>query len=337
MKTVFLFLTCLIIGQAGAQDQKGSNPADPFAPPAPEALSAPSPRSVSKSKRVEAKIPAGTPQATAEAGVIAGGSGRITISKNRTADNEASLPRSAKTGRTLVIQTSSPDPEAAADAEEDLSVMALILRKATGAHAEERRLALGIEVFGSSSGARNIYLQDYGALFLLGVPFPLLAPGEKTEEVEIKGSTSSDWQEAREEYLNDGLALEQKLMRAWQSSSRNRIEEYDADQVEALKVSLLEALKNASHIRALRDNDYVTVVIQGGETVRNDKTTAGRNSKGSRHAETVMTMRAKKTDIDAFAGGKLNAQNFRPRVNIQTYFRRGESSVATSLFLSPSQ
>ncbi len=274
----------------------------------------------------------------------------------RSVDFDSFLPRSTKTGRTLVVQSVDTDPATIANAEEDLSVMALILRKATGSGtSEDKRVAMGIEldstVFGSSSGARNIYVEGYGALFLLGVRFPLIAPQEKSDEPQAKDERSNDWQEAREEYLATGRGeSDDEFHRAWNSfggrgSNEKGGEDYDANKVEALKVALLESLKNASHIRALKPTEYVNVVIQGGEARVSEKivnTKGGQlnvtvrskasNRSDSRRGETVMTVRVAKSDVDAFAKGSLDFSGFRNRATIQTYLRRGDASVPTAVF-----
>ena len=127
----------------------------------------------------------------------------------------------------------------------------------------------------------------------------------------------------------------------WVGGGKPVAEEYDADRVEDLKSSMLEALKNASHIRALKANDHVTVVIQVAESVRPDKggnrADASRKSSrsDSRRGETVMTMRVMKSDVDAFAKGDLDLAGFRKKAAMQTYFRRGDASVGTSIFFTP--
>ena len=265
------------------------------------------------------------------------------------------LPRSTKTGRTLVVQSVDTDPATIANAEEDMSVMALILRKATGgSSSEDKRLALGVEVdstlFGSSSGARNIYVEGYGALFLLGVRYPLIAPQDKADEPQVKDERSNDWKEAREEYLAGGrVELDDEIQGVWKAGGgrggNSGGEEYDADKVEELKVALLESLKNANHIRILKPTEYVNVVIQGGEARISEKTVTTRGGQvnvtvrskagsrsDSRRGETVMTLRVKKSDVDAFASGALDYAGFRNKATIQTYLRRGDASVSTSPF-----
>jgi hypothetical protein len=260
-----------------------------------------------------------------------------------------SMPPSTKTGRTLVVRSTHPDAASLESAEEDLSVMALILRKATGgSRGEDKRLALGIEVdssvFGSSSGARNLYLEGYGALFLLSVRYPLVAPPEKSDEANSKEIASTEWTKAREELLNSGRGpFDVEYDVVWRGGGRAAAEEYNADKVERLKTALLEALKNATHIRALKPDEFVTVVIQGAESPRIETSVESRAGDKRRTVkktsmerdETVMTVRVKKSDVDAFAKGNLDQAGFRKQASIQTYFRRGDASVATSPFLAP--
>src|SRR5688572_16627776 len=160
MKTLLPVALSFVALAACAQNNPASPQFDPAPPPAPEP-----PRAASKLKRVDAK-PGGVPgqpaAPTADApGGLGGGIGGAS-GKGGTSDQgrgrhvnskfkavrytfDSTLPRSTKTGRTLVIQTSNPDPDAINDAEEDLSVMAVILRKATGFLADDKRQAMGIE------------------------------------------------------------------------------------------------------------------------------------------------------------------------------------------------
>lgn len=378
MKTILSLVISLATLSVAAQTDKAPPIADPVPPTAPASpndfvapVPAPTPaRPVKAAKRAESKIlavpgvmaqpvlPPPAPERGGGGGFGGGGqSANVTVKKDRVVlENDSYLPRSTKTGRTLVVQTSSPDATAIADAEEDLSVMALILRKATGgSRADDKNFAMGIEVFGSSSGARNIYVENYGALFLLGVRFPLVAPQEKADEIAAKEEPDSDWDEARNEFLRaERNTFELQLERVWTGVNQLRgdrltSEEYDADKVEDLKTGLLEALKNATHIRALKPEEFVTVVIQGAEAMRVEKT-VGRAPGGgvnvkvtsskrgdTRRGETVMTIRVKKSDVDSFAKGNLDLAGFKKKASIQTYFRRGDASVATSPFLGPAR
>ena len=198
MKTILPLAISLAAFSAIAQSDKAptTNPVPPpvpndiFAPiPPPPATAAVPARPAKAAKRADMKVPTAPgvmaqpvpPPAPEKAAGATSRKDRVLL------EGDTFLPRSAKTGRTLIVQTSDPDPSAMANAEEDLSVMALILLKATGvSRSDDKRMAMGIEVFGSSSGARNIYLEGYGALFLLGVRFPLIAPPDSTEETKVK-------------------------------------------------------------------------------------------------------------------------------------------------------
>jgi hypothetical protein len=274
--------------------------------------------------------------------------------------------------RSLVIQSTEPDPVANANAEEDLAIMARILRKAVGSSQDDRRMVMNIpvdgSVFGSASGARNIYLDGYGALFLLTVRYPLIAPTEKPEEPKAKDTTSDAWREAArdEELENSGRpgGYGSASGQAWSwSSTRSPAEDFDAEKVDKLKTSLLESLKNATNIRALKPNDFVIVVVQGAEAVRTEvmkrkpsTTAVGKQSPGpadpdskapgaapsklvvkssrnrSSLGETVMTIRVKKSDADAFAQGKMDLEAFRKKAAVQTYFRKTDSTSASNFF-----
>jgi hypothetical protein len=370
MKTILPLIISLAALGAVAQTDPAPTPIDPVPPPAPAppadfiapvptspvAAGAASARAMKAIKRAAQNMaPAGgfmaqpvVPPPAPEKSTTATARKLRAVESDVILNDFAGLPRSAKTGRTLVVQTSAPDANAIADAEEDLSVMALILRKATGdSRGDDKRMAMGIEVFGSSSGARNMYVEGYGALFLLGVRFPLIAPPDKALEGKAKNEPKSEWDDALDEYRRgERDSFELQLETTWRAAGKIAGEEYDAEKVEELKTELLGALKNATHIRALKPDEFVTVVIQGAEAVRIEKirggggggTRAGATLKlsssrrDSARGETVMTVRVKKSDVDSYAKGNLDPAGFRKKAAIQTYFRRGDSSVATSLF-----
>src|SRR5204862_5958190 len=83
-------------------------------------------------------------------------------------------------GKALVIRTSDSDAKEQANLEEDLAVMSRILDKTMSKNLDDDRANrfMGISVlFAPGSGSiRNLYLEGYGALFLLNVNFPLLPP-----------------------------------------------------------------------------------------------------------------------------------------------------------------
>jgi hypothetical protein len=257
------------------------------------------------------------------------------------AGGDAYARQAARPGRTLVLPSGAADArENMGNAEEDLNVMARILEKALAAGAEtDDRRAMGIAIssLGSPPSApRNLYLEGYGAVFFLDVSFPLLPPPKKSEEARAKAPVSSEWEEARRE-LDAARSPEPRVTGVFRNSLRGGAE-YDSDKVDRLKDDLLESLRNASHIRDLKPEESVTVVVTGTSGIRAQRFVArkgggeGRNARngveeyhheaarapGAR-GETTMTVRVKKSDAEAFAAGKLNLEEFRKRATVRTY------------------
>jgi hypothetical protein len=269
--------------------------------------------------------------------------------------------------RSLAVLSSGVDPEKTDAIEEDLSVMARILQKAARSLREEERFnAMGINldssVFGSASGARNLYIQGHGAVFLLSVKYPLVGPRDAQPQNPPTPPPDTEWERTREEVLGSpgGHAEIEDLGSG--RPGKVKLEAYDEAKVSGLKTALLDALKNASNIRHLQPREDVTIVVQGGDaadgsirltgaarggggtgtggTARADVTIrrevrevrggAGGGetvtiTRAGGVGETVMTLRAKKADIDDFASGKLSAEEFRAKATVQTYLRRGDA------------
>lgn len=229
----------------------------------------------------------------------------------------------------LIVVSQSPDAKTLDTLEEDLNIMARILEKATGRGGEGGRKAMGIHLWaldGSGRAGRNMYIEGHGALFNLNVDFPLVAPAEKAEAPAKKTDTSSDWEETRNE-LFGGEGHEQA----------RGAQTYDEAKVAKLKGTVIDSLKNATHIRGLKAEEFVTVVIQGaGESVRIARNVREQGviakvvedvqffAKGSQtRGVSVMTIRARKADIDAFAKNKLDLEAFKKKVTIASYQRNG--------------
>ena len=244
-------------------------------------------------------------------------------------------------GRALVIRTSDADAKAQGNLEEDLAVMSRILDKTLAQKLDEDRQNrfMGINVlFGpGSSPIRSIYLEGYGALFLLNVNFPLLPPPEKAEQTKEKSETDSTWEEAKREIYGQHDAWSQVGKAFKFSMAGGPEQEYDEKKVEDLQEGLLEALKNATNIRNLKPDETLTVCVFGGasagprkaRTVRalpkpapdapEEEVFVSIRDDGVPARGTIMTIRVKKSDADGFAKGELNADEFRKRASITTY------------------
>ena len=184
--------------------------------------------------------------------------------------------RSVPEGKSLVIRHGVTEAKTLAAAEEDLNVMARILRKAVSKKvADEPYQVLGVTISGND-GVKNLQIEGYGAIFLLRANFALAGAAPKVIEDKPKDPANSTWDEARQELYG---GPRRPASRPAKSKS-----EFDPKRVDELKDSLLEALKNASNIRALKEDEFVTVVVSGPEegsfpfglhTTRTYNTTAG--------------------------------------------------------------
>jgi len=242
-------------------------------------------------------------------------------------------------GRTLIIPKEMGDPKELTELEEDLNVMARILEKAASGREAKNRQAMGIWIhggFANSAVPKNLCIEGYGVLFFLNVNFPLLPPVTKTSETETKNKTSTEWEEARQElYRAPGAGFEPFELNLHRVTGLGGpVEEYDSDKVEDLTRNLIAALKNAAHIRKLKSDDVVTVVVSGRGPTTQGKVTkkalaGSRNSAGAPVAivkgtsgdsqGTKLILRARKVDIDAFQKDKLSLDEFRKKVTAITY------------------
>ena len=127
---------------------------------------------------------------------------------------------------------------------------------------------------------------------------------------------------------------------AWTPESRAE-QAYDAEKVERLRQSLFEAIRNATNIRQLAADESVTISVIGSPVALTDvrvlreigfpPTSSGparleeivvtRGLKDNLRDITraIMTLEAKKADIDRFAQGEITLEQFRELARTQTY------------------
>jgi hypothetical protein len=242
-------------------------------------------------------------------------------------------------GRTLIIPAGEIDAKRAGEAEEDLNVMARILEKAAGSKESARYGAMGIQVesqfLGTPPPLRNLYIEGYGAILFLNVRFPLLPPPQKESEPKSKETPSSEWDDARDEiygrWSGDQGAFGSVVIPAAEAAP-----EYDADHVEHLKRDLAEALKNAAHIRTLKDEETITLVVTGrgapgpGRLLSEQPILGRLDSAGepgaasidraaTKRPDSLLILRVKKSQAVAFQKGALDFDGFRKKLAITLY------------------
>jgi len=220
------------------------------------------------------------------------------------------------TATALVIPTAEEiKPEDLIAVMEDLNVMARIFdKKLAQLQPLRARFRSGLGwTFSSrdscSTGA--MYIQGYGALFLTNVDFPL-SPPPKAEEVKETKEEDIDpvWEQMKQEMYEP-----EDVSRRRRTDDRPE-EKYDPEKVENLKSTLIKALKHAANIRGLKSDEWVNVATVSSST--------------------ILTVRAKKSDIDTFSKGELDFDEFRQKVVIFTYpylpaVERGRS-ISTNLY-----
>lgn len=178
--------------------------------------------------------------------------------------------------------------------------------------------------FGGGSSTQSMYIQGYGALFMMNVDFPLSPLSNVQEEQEQQTEEDVDpvWEDTRRQIY------EPQDIRRKSKQKRPEIE-YDAEKVENLKTTLIKSLKHAVNIRALKSDESVILTITGNSEffdslatvvmVKDNKTktiTTPSSADAEQSATAKLVIRAKRSDIDAFANADINLEQFREKVQI---------------------
>jgi len=244
----------------------------------------------------------------------------------------------------LVIPAKETSPETYDQIVEDLNVMNRILEKSVTdapelyAYDALRREVGALQILqlngyvtpwqgdkwilrSSSGRPKPLYIGGYGAVFSFQVSFPLVPPPEAPKPEQTAGPTDHVWATAQRE-----LADPQAAARLRRAGSQG--EPYKPEAVEGLKNAMTAALKHATNIRDLEPDSWLTILVQGpastieAQVPRSsyDQTPLDNVFVAPRPgARTLLTLRAKKADIDRFAKGEIDETQFQQRVQIVTY------------------
>lgn len=244
----------------------------------------------------------------------------------------------------LIVPAEEASESKLAELREDLAVFSRILGKAAG---DERRrgqdMALGIVVstFPTLRRPEALYLEGYGAVLLLSVPFPLAAPAAEKDAPASDKPADSLWERTRQELFGGGPGgptppgADPFRGEFWERILPDaKGAPYDARRVEKLQRDLVEALQHGTHLRHVRPEEYLVVVVTGASAAprhevrverrlgrggtaetRREQVIAGTGVPG---AETLV-LRVKKAEADALAAGKISFEEFRQRVSVRLY------------------
>ncbi len=244
------------------------------------------------------------------------------------------------TGMVLVIPSAEMQAGKIGAIVEDMSVMSRILNNKVGqkvmTFTSFRSYATGSY---STCEPRAIYLQGYGALFLLKVEFPL-SPPAKVKEKQSEEPADPIWEQTRRE-LYEPMNYD---FRSQRYPLEEQEQEYDAQKVQDLKNKLCKALKHASNIRHLESEEWITLaIIEDDEplflrghvvlgTSSQSRVVSRTSVQSDVHAQTepgsaetdqsganVLIIRVKKSEVDEFAKGELGFDEFQKRVQILSY------------------
>ena len=261
---------------------------------------------------------------------------------NHVATQVASISSSYRDGIPPVqIRFSPTESKATQEMDEDLATMGVLIDQAI----DEPQSAMGIDmVFTSGSrSVRGMYIEGAGALYMIKVNFPVLGP-EKVEEKAEEKPADSDWDKARQALRGQKPSVE------WESGSRSSIQ-FDPKQVEALKKILLNTMKNGANFRHLKPDEHLSFAVFGHPSpiratmhrnkLSENKPSASRSgtysvvwsNNGSEQQGTVMTLKARRADIDAFAKGRMDYDAFAGKVIMTTYAGTGYGITSVNSWL----
>jgi hypothetical protein len=204
----------------------------------------------------------------------------------------------------LIVVTQSMPPQTEQEWAEDLKVMDKLLRDAVtrGSGDARPREAMGIRMTMMGGKVEPMYIEGAGALFGFSVNTTLAAAsGEPKEAAESPGNDASAWERAKRDLRNNGAGPAGGFPPGFAGGAMPRVEprKFKRAVVEQLVDAALKALPEASNLRHLPSGEAVFVTIAGVDE-------AG--------APVRLTLKAKKTDVDQAASGKLSPKEFKARV-----------------------
>jgi hypothetical protein len=243
----------------------------------------------------------------------------------------------------VVIQFGSKDANAVGAMEEDLAIMTHIVDRALDRMGEddpERKLGVPIYYTSGGRSVRALYLEGFGPLFMVKVNFPVHG-ASTTEAKTVEKPDDSEWEDARRRVYGASQDT------AWVGSSSGV--PYEAARVDALKKNLVHALKNASNMKGVKADEFVNVTVFGSPSTAIPESDWPANNTSNRFEKrnpaaavrtalqgTVLTLRAKKSDVDAAAKGSLDDDAFGKKVAVTTYTGNGYGLTSVNSWIRKS-
>lgn len=244
--------------------------------------------------------------------------------------------------RTLVVPAPDASAEQVGQIREDLTIMSRVLQKTASPETKGGswfRFDFGDLRLGGRSDLDALFLEGYGAVFLLQVDFPLSAPAKET----VKGSDAkmerdSAWEEARREVAGKGPPDDLMDDEDFDDESAGK---FDENKVERLKERLTAALKSAANVRCLNGSDRVVVQVIGrpgrkshAMAVHADHKPAAivSSASDSRAGRSVLTFETTHDAVTAFSEGRLDEAAFAKKLRVHLQEDSEASAVKRQRF-----
>lgn len=229
--------------------------------------------------------------------------------------------------RTLVIPVPDATAEQVGQIREDLTIMSRVLQKAASPETKGNsrfRFDFGDVRFGGRSDLDALFIEGFGAVFLLEVDFPLSAPvKEAAKKSDAKEKKDSAWEEARREVAGKGDPDELLDDEEFDEEAAGK---FDEAKVERLKERVTAALKSAANVRCLNGSDKVVVQVTGrpgrkshAMAMHADRKPGGvivSSSSASRGNSSVLTFQTTRDVVAAFSEGKLDEAAFAKKLRV---------------------
>ena len=253
--------------------------------------------------------------------------------------------------RTLVLPAGGDAPESLAESHEDLAVMSRILNKAVAKESRRGSMRFSFSMGDTGGNLDAMYLEGYGAVFLLNADFPLVAPPSPVAVKAPAKEEDATWERTKRELRGGERRVEEDAFGfgggggagggSW--SSDDDQPKYEAEKVESLKRRLLGTFRHGKNLRALKENEHLTVIVFGKTTgkrtqvgqvvVADDEparseggssgTTVSQSLVGYVKTDSVrqstLVLRAKKADILRLASGAISNEEFVRLVSVSAF------------------
>jgi len=206
--------------------------------------------------------------------------------------------------------------------EADLNGLTDLIRAALQEVGDEELLSAADDVkvrVPNNSSVRALYTEGFGAVVFVKVEFPVLGPNVAEQKPQTVEKPKLNQTQDKEVLLGQGGNFVLSPV----------AKPYDAGQVGSLKSNIVAKLKEASRFDSISTNEFLSVVIYGPPA-------AGAGENPSEMRGTVLTLRARKSDVDAIAKGQIDYARFNEKITSTAYRGSGYGVVSINSWVGGS-